>query len=228
MSNIFDSFKGKKKLVIQNADGSELLKVDATISEDHSLSAKVTQSNIEDGSDVSDHVIVDPRALSISGIISDTPITLAQSLIGGAASTLGSVVDGPLSGLATGIAAKFGSSLLEDDTKPSKVAKEILENMLIDKLPLSIITGIDTYTDMIMTKLNIIRNKSNTGGLQFTASFNKINVVFSDIVEVPIDKVDPAVGTSAEKKKNLGKQAADKVNESTSRKASSVLFKLFN
>jgi hypothetical protein len=225
MGNLFDN-NDKKKLVIQTIDGSELLKVDATIKEDHSLSSKVTQNNIENGSDISDHAIVDPRGFIMTGIVSDTPITLEQSIIGGAASTLGSVVDSPLSGLATGIAAKFGSSLLDDDSKPSKTAKEILENILIDKIPVSIITGIDTYTDMIMNKLNIIRTRTNSGGLEFTASFKKVNIIFSDVIEVPLDQVDPDVGTLAEKNKNLGKQSANEVNEQINNKASSVLFKL--
>ena len=52
------------------------ISLDATLSEDHSLTAKATQFPLENGSFVSDHVEVAPIRLSIRGVISDTPLNV--------------------------------------------------------------------------------------------------------------------------------------------------------
>ena len=52
------------------------ISLDATLSEDHSYLARATQFPLENGSFVSDHVVVEPIRLNIRGIVSDTPINL--------------------------------------------------------------------------------------------------------------------------------------------------------
>lgn len=52
------------------------ISLDATLSEDHSFTAKATQFPLENGSFVSDHVEVAPIRLNIRGIISDTPLNM--------------------------------------------------------------------------------------------------------------------------------------------------------
>ncbi len=48
--------------------------LDATISEEHEYNSRVTQFPVENGTVISDHIINDPIRLSISGIVSDSPI----------------------------------------------------------------------------------------------------------------------------------------------------------
>lgn len=52
------------------------ISLDATLSEDHSFTAKATQFPLENGSFVSDHVEVAPIRLNIRGVISDTPLNV--------------------------------------------------------------------------------------------------------------------------------------------------------
>lgn len=59
-----------------------LLTVDVTIDETHELSAQVTNWPIEGGSLISDHVRLEPRSLTISGFVSDTPLFLDSVSIG--------------------------------------------------------------------------------------------------------------------------------------------------
>lgn len=47
---------------------------DATISEDHSDSIEWTRNPVESGIDVTDHAIVQPEEVSITGVVSDTPL----------------------------------------------------------------------------------------------------------------------------------------------------------
>lgn len=53
--------------------------LDATLSETHQYTAKITSYPLEDGRDVSDHIIKDPPELQISGIVSDTPLNILSA-----------------------------------------------------------------------------------------------------------------------------------------------------
>lgn len=48
--------------------------LDATLTEDHQYNSRVTSYPIEDGTIISDHIINEPETLSITGIVSDTPL----------------------------------------------------------------------------------------------------------------------------------------------------------
>jgi hypothetical protein len=49
--------------------------IDATISEEHSSEADVTEHPVEQGSAITDHIRAKPRRLTLNGVISDTPLT---------------------------------------------------------------------------------------------------------------------------------------------------------
>lgn len=61
-----------RKYVPSNIQGIFL---DATVSEDHHYVSRATQFPLENGSVITDHVINDPDTLSLSGIVSDTPLS---------------------------------------------------------------------------------------------------------------------------------------------------------
>lgn len=50
--------------------------LDATISEDHTYVSRVTQFPIENGRVITDHVINEPDTLSLTGIVSDSPLEI--------------------------------------------------------------------------------------------------------------------------------------------------------
>ncbi len=54
--------------------------VDAALTENHNLSADVTEFPVEDGSTISDHVIVKPRQYSCTGVISNSPLAAIAAL----------------------------------------------------------------------------------------------------------------------------------------------------
>lgn len=53
--------------------------LDATLSEDHEYSSRVTNYPVEDGRSFSDHIINDPVRVSITGVVSDTPLAILSS-----------------------------------------------------------------------------------------------------------------------------------------------------
>lgn len=212
MANLFDLTTGKKRVAIISED-TELIKVDATISENHGSSSKTTEQSIEDGSTITDHVIKGSRTYSLTGLVSDSPIDLAEVAVGNLAGIAGSIFKGPADAIITGVTAKVGSSLISDGKgKPSKSAFEALESIWEDSLPVSIVTGLRTYSNMIMETLVIPRRPEINEALEFTATFRQINIVISETIDVPKEVVAPDAKTAATKIKQ-GKKAAELASE---------------
>lgn len=51
------------------------LQLDATISENHVATAQITNEPVEQGSNISDHIVNDPEEITIEGFITNTPVT---------------------------------------------------------------------------------------------------------------------------------------------------------
>ena len=58
------------------------IQVDVSINETHTLTATPTDSPIESGGNVSDHVKVDPRTLEMEGMVSDFPVDVLKAING--------------------------------------------------------------------------------------------------------------------------------------------------
>lgn len=71
MSSLFDV---PYQVVITAADSQ--IAFDATVSEQHKSTLTITEHPVEVGANVSDHAQKEPDAITIQGIISDTPILL--------------------------------------------------------------------------------------------------------------------------------------------------------
>lgn len=50
--------------------------LDATLAEDHLYNARATSYPVEDGRNITDHIINEPETINISGIVSDTPLSI--------------------------------------------------------------------------------------------------------------------------------------------------------
>lgn len=227
MANIFeDIFDLEKKVTIQYESPSgtkELLKLDATISEGHKMASNVTKHEIEDGSYIGDHVIKEPRSLVIDGVISDDPINLFQAAVGNISGVVGSLVSGRAGAIATGVISKITSNLISQSPKPSLDAYKAFELIWENDIPVIIITGLKTYTNMVMILHDVPRNVRNTKGLEFTATFAMVNVANSEVVNVPLSALaSSAVPSSAEKVKQ-GKKGLNDVNSKVSERGSSFL-----
>ncbi|MCK5316395.1 MAG: hypothetical protein KAJ55_00695 [Anaerolineales bacterium] len=229
MANIFDIITGRDKRVSlsylagEDADALELLKIDATRAEEHSFRAKATQHEVEDGANISDHVIKTGRIVTLDGIISDDPITVAAAAIGNIAGIAGSLIEGLGGAVATGAVSKLGSELIASGSKPSKDAVDILEYIYEESIPLMITTSIKTYTNMIMENLSIPRNSRNANALEFKATFKEIRIVESEVVDIP-----PAATTveGAIEEQKGGKKPSVEPDTQTQSSGSTLLFKL--
>lgn len=135
----------------------QVLDLDATISEQITHNGTVTEHPIEDGSLVADHIQLDPVTLSVTGFVSNTPVSLG-----------------------------LGAIPRSDPTR-ARTAYEALLEVFRKKELVQIQDGLDVYEDMAMTSLSVPRDRASANALQFTAAFRKLTKVGTQTVEIASD-----------------------------------------
>lgn len=171
-----------------------VLQFDACINEQHGREAQVTTNPVEDGAVISDHIIVQPLGLSLTGVVSDTPLYDAQRFltqsIGNAASTLLS----PLGIVAAATAYQL-SHPQDSVTSPSHEAYRTLMRLAAgDPLasppvlpqPFNVLTSYFRYTDMVITSLQMPRDAGTNGQCVFTLAMTQIVRVAAQTVNVAV------------------------------------------
>jgi len=181
--------------------------MDVTIDEFHDKSVRATENPIEDGSIISDHVILDPDRVTINGFITDAPIV-------------------PIAGLID-IVSGGGYKRVTD-------AFEKLEELMLEREPVTLVTGYKTYQDMLITRIQIPRNREI--GMRFTCELKALKRVSSsfevigrqiqstvDVSNPSEDAADRASKTS-DKGKQVGEAAtADGPNAEVEKKSSTAV-----
>ena len=182
----------RKKTV--KAQIAELV-LDASLNELHTMNSKVTQFPVEDGATITDHVFNEPVKVSINGIITNNPLPEpGESFFG------------------------------ELDNLPvplyrAQAAYYDLLKIRENRLPVSIVTGLANYSNMMLNSLVINRNSRTGDSLEFTADFTHVKIVKSSFVTVnklksdtehAADKVD--AGKKTPKDLNKDKEDAKKAS----------------
>jgi hypothetical protein len=153
-------------------------KVDAFINERYSFSNSVTDIPMEDGSHASDHVVENALEIQVSGFIGRTEFTAWE---------------GPMSGPSARQA--------RDPRERIKAAYFELLRLKSERQPVDLVTGLDTYPNMIITSFDIDRNASTGMDLPFEMSFKQIRVVRSEKTAI---NVKPTSADQVAEPKNKG------------------------
>lgn len=169
---------------IQNST-STVIQLDCSLKENHSRASAATKFPVENGQTVSDHIIVSPFVLDITGIISDTPIgSLAGSLTEVATTLTNSLV--PPAGL-LGAAAGFALfSALSSSKSPSVAAYEQLLSLQENAQAFDVLTSLKRYSSMWITDLSAPREADTGGALLFTVKLEQLLLVTPQSVNVQI------------------------------------------
>lgn len=195
MSNLFTKFLGANKITLIKDGEKTIIACDAIKTENHRFSAEATQYEIEDGSDISDHVIKRGKTLTIEGLVSDDPIRILQTEFVGR--TIASLVPSVLK-------SKLSFGLSGNNGKPSLEAFSQFEHIYDNKIPVTIVTGLKKYENMIMEDFNAPRSSQTVRSLEFTATFRQVKIVSTILTSSP--SVTQEVELGAQKKKNIGQQ----------------------
>ena len=150
---------GRKKRAPQfSVAGSSvlLLELDASISEGHSFTNSVTRFPVEDGSDITDHIKIEPDQISIEGFVTNSPI---KNLI--------QMRDNPT----------VSSGGLDRVTSAYETLLGISGRNGYPPAMVDIFTTMRTFTDMVMTSLSIPRDGGTGEALRFSAEFVHIRKI---------------------------------------------------
>jgi len=183
------------------------IELDAVLDEAHEWSAEATSNPVETGAPVTDHVIDQADKLKIKGFVTDTPLTISQSL-----------------------QAIVNSGQVGNRTQ---AGFDLLHQLIKIKEPMTVYTKHRIYDDMVLTNVTIPRGAGVGEAIEFSAEFINIRKVATQMVDVP-DGINPkkdakaggANGSTAKKSepaKDGGKKQAETVQ-----KPSSTLSRVFN
>jgi len=133
-----------------------LFRFDASLNEGISRSAEVTKHPVEQGADITDHVRVLPRTITIQGWVSNNPIQFAASQ-------------------RTGPAPR---SIVAD-------AYQALEQIMDAKTPVRVVTDLRNFDDMILANIDASRDKDTGQILDATITLEQIIIATTETVEPP-------------------------------------------
>lgn len=162
------------------------VRLDAAVREEHVATARVTESPVESGSKISDHVYLEPETLNIDGVITDSPVYLHPN----SASEDDGLLTVPL--------ASSGSRAID--------AFEALRRLLANRQPITVVTGLHVYSNMVLTSVNVPREPESGLALRFSCELRQVLIVRSQTV--PPNKATAKKKTKAAKKADRGRQSA--------------------
>lgn len=188
---------GKSLTLIQSALIS--VDLDVMIDESHEWLNDVVTSPVEVDSPISDHIQPQPDKLTITGMISDSPIS-----------------DSVISQLSTIGDSSFGTR--------TQTTFDLLRELMAARQLVTVYTRYRIYNDMALASINIPRSAGMGEAIQFTAQFTHVRLVEVQTVNVPAGisrKKDGKVGGrnssvahKTEEQVNGGKKDLSRVNES--------------
>ena len=207
------------------------IRFDLLLDEQHSLEAEVTQHTVEDGSTISDHIRILPRKGSLTGFVTNHPFVTGYN--GGLPPAIAQKIAASqkkdwVSGFVQDIGSSYnrlgqvfgqqdGTKFTEQDFQwlPARENRvdstwSAFKALLAAKKPCAIVTGLETYLDVVVTKVSTERDKDSGDAQRFKVEFQAIE--FATIAEVALSNVvrpdfSKSEGKQATQKKKGGKTA---------------------
>jgi len=191
-----------------------LLEIEAMIEETASYTSTLTESPIEDGSTIADHVTIQPREIVLNCIITNHPLTLQSTLIGNVAGLVGGIIgrssrNNIASAIGTGglatIAAKISNTITNDGGRVTNAIQK-LQAAWEGAALITVEGGLTTYSNMLITKIDMKRNKDTSNTLPFTITMREVRIVRSKTITLPKQVITKARQRTAAPTTDNGRQ----------------------
>ena len=176
--------RSRDALVIPSFDYVDYMQFDAVISEQHGQKLTVTDNPTELGVNISDHCYVEPSDLQLVGSIADVRM---PNSVDGYDSSIG----------------RSNSAYQQLCTLQEQLATNMLQ-------PFDIITSVKTYNNMVMTEIQMSRDKNTPLLGRFTMTFKQVITVDTQVTQYT---AVGSTGRSAAPKQNSGNQQAKTPNK---------------
>jgi hypothetical protein len=171
--------------------------VDAFIAEHYQFSNSVTDIPVEEGSNITDHIVEDQDVISVEAFIGNTAFEVIT-------------MDGN------------SVSNLEAPDRMARVqqAYQELKKLVKSKKTLDVVLGLETFTSMTITSFTIDREAENGANLPFSMEFKKLKIVHSDTTKINASNTDPnGAGDQTGSTVNAGVAATEQPNDSIAKEA---------
>ena len=133
------------------------VEIDAVITESASATVRVTENPVEFGANMNDHIITEPMAFTVSGVVSNI-----------SSNKIGQFLRVP--------------SVFSKNTSKSKEAWEELLELQINKIPFTLVQGLKEYRNVVILSLTESQDKDTSKGLFFTATMKEIIFAGAEII----------------------------------------------
>jgi hypothetical protein len=155
---------------IKGKEDTEGFVIDAFLVESYSFTNSVTDIPVEEGSTISDHVVEEQDVVSIKAFIGNAEFIVADSI---------------------------DSISKEPPDRMARVLRSYKELLRLKRTKevCTVTTGLDVYTDMIITSLNIDRDVETGANLPFSMEFKRIKIVKSETVAINAGAGVPTPGS---------------------------------
>lgn len=195
----------------QNASGTIIsIEFDAVIEETHDWKNTITTSPVEDGGNIADNILLNPRGLTLSGVVTNAPVFNSDQ------STSSSIDNSPQE---TVVNRVFG----------------LLSNLMDNGNLMIVYTRYKVYSNMAIASINIPRAVGLGEAIKFTIAFTEMRIVSTQNVAVPAGiskKLDKKIGSSVQTKtmppKTDGAVATPDLNKSQAKTMAQIAPKIVN
>jgi hypothetical protein len=171
--------------------------LDASIDEQHSAQATITDHPVETGPSVTDHIRPLPRKLVLRGMTTNTPIFDKQQIpqqLSGIPGGLGGTTVADFSGnyskeFTDELGRKY-KALGFDDEKLDRVKAvygALVEAALGGGI-FTVVTSLATYENMAIEDFSTPRNVINSNSIEYQISFKELRIVTTELVDATAPK----------------------------------------
>jgi hypothetical protein len=186
--------------------GNTVISLDCSIKETHKRKAVATEFEVEDGQTISDHFIIKPVGLAITGMITDTPLSLLSNLLTtGVTAVVGKLGGASVLGAAApalALAPALGGG--QSSSSPSVAAYLQLLQIMQSALPINVLTSLFRYKNLWITEITVPRDSKTGKCLLFDMELTQLLLVAPKTVNIA-KYADPDVAASQADK---GKQSS--------------------
>jgi hypothetical protein len=157
---------------------AEFITLDAVIRESVQSDITITKNPVEEGAEITDHAIIQPKRYTLEGVVTDTPRLSAN---------IGTDIVNRVTGL-------FGSST-EEGRSRSNSAYLTLVRIQESRTPFNISTGFQEFRNVLIESIVTAQDKNTSQAFFFTAKLLEVNIVNTKVDSITSSDL---IGTQAQ------------------------------
>lgn len=145
------------------------IEMDAVIREQYDLSSQITDHPVDEGSEISDNIILSPRVYVLEAMVTDTPMGLLAAL-----EQIGQTVSTVVNFLRDAV---MGTETANDATSRSLAAFQALVTLWETRSTFDVQTGMGLWTNMAILNIRVAVDQETAGVLHFYTTLRQVRKV---------------------------------------------------